>query len=215
MDIDHVVINHNLLWAISDASVNYGLVSSDHRPVFFSLAADVASTAQTSQTNEDSIENITVSNWEACSSSDISKYASGLDQLLQSVCLPPICCVKKCSNSDHRGDVSNYSESICECISAAMHRFIPSTRVHVNNYSVAGWNDLVADKHEAARRAFLDWVSTGKSRTGYICEQMKRTRAQFKLALRYCRSNEELLRSDAMAKNDLTNQSKFWRNVKH
>jgi len=28
--------------------------------------------------------------------------------------------------------------------------------VYVDNFSVAGWNDLVADKHEGALRAFLD-----------------------------------------------------------
>jgi len=36
------------------------------------------------------------------------------------------------------------------------HRFIPSKKVHVENFTVVGWNDLVADKHEAARRTFLD-----------------------------------------------------------
>jgi len=53
-----------------------------------------------------------------------------------------------------------------------LNRFIPSKKVHVDNFTVAGWNDLAADKHEAARRAFLDWVSDGKPRTGYICELM-------------------------------------------
>lgn len=96
-----------------------------------------------------------------------------------------------------------------------MCRYIPSKTVKASEYSVAGWNDLVADKHEAARRAFLDWVSAGKPRTGYICEIMKRTRAQFKLALRYCRNNDELIRSDALARNFLHDKSKFWKNVKN
>jgi len=39
--------------------------------------------------------------------------------------------------------------------------------VHVDNFTVTGWKDLVADKHEAARRVILDWVSDGKPRTGY------------------------------------------------
>jgi len=48
-------------------------------------------------------------------------------------------------------------------------------------------NDPVDDKHEAAREAFLQWVTMGKPKTGYVWEMMKRTRAQFKLALRYCK----------------------------
>jgi len=53
--------------------------------IYFSLEADVVSTTQTNQTNEDCNVNIVVSNWEACSNLDLSNYASGLDQLLQSV----------------------------------------------------------------------------------------------------------------------------------
>jgi len=34
-----------------------------------------------------------------------------------------------------------------------MLRFIPSKRIKNREYSVAGWNDIVADKHEAARIA--------------------------------------------------------------
>jgi len=44
---------------------------------------------------------------------------------------------------------------------------------------------------------------------------MKRARAQFTLAMRYCKSNEDLLRFDAMAKYYLTDQGKFWKNVKN
>jgi len=81
--------------------------------------------------------------------------------------------------------VTNYLGSIYEYIRAVMHRFIPSKKVHVDNFTVTGWNDLVADKHEAVRQAFLDWVSDGQPRTGHICEVMKRARAQFKLVMRF------------------------------
>ena len=47
------------------------------------------------------------------------------------------------------------------------------------------------DKHAAARSAFLDWVSVGKPRTGYVYQLMYRTRVKFKLALRHCKAAEE------------------------
>jgi hypothetical protein len=96
-----------------------------------------------------------------------------------------------------------------------MHRHIPCRKVKASEYAVAGWNDLVTDKHDAARQAFLDWVSAGKPRTGYICEIMKRSRAQFKLALRYCKNNDEVLRNDALAKSYLADKSQFWKKVKN
>jgi len=74
--IDPVGINHNLLCAITYMSVDNGLISPYHIPVSFSLAADVVYTTPTNRTNEDCNLNIIVSNWEACSSSDLSNYAS-------------------------------------------------------------------------------------------------------------------------------------------
>ena len=63
----------------------------------------------------------------------------------------------------------------------------------------------------AARSAFLQWQCDGKQRQGLFHVLMNRTRAQFKLALRYCKDHEEALRSDALA-NSLSEKdySKFW-----
>jgi len=37
-------------------------------------------------------------------------------------------------------------------------------------YAVAGWNDVVRDKHDAAARAaFLDWVAVGKPIDKVLC----------------------------------------------
>ena len=80
--------------------------------------------------------------------------------------------------------------------------------------SVAGWNDHVDDKQQAARAAFMDWVLDGKPRNGHTYELMKITRAKFKLALRYCRANEERLRCDALAHDHLSNSNNFWKQLK-
>jgi hypothetical protein len=37
--------------------------------------------------------------------------------------------------------------------------FIPCKKIKASEYTVAGWNDVISDKHDAARIAFLDWVS--------------------------------------------------------
>lgn len=78
--------------------------------------------------------------------------------------------------------------------------YITSKKIKAGEFSVAGWNDTVTDKHEAAHQAFLDWVSAGKLRTGHLGETMKSTGAQFKLALRYCRNNEEMFERNANTK---------------
>ena len=194
-------------------SVEYDVASSDHRPLTFELAATIIN--NNSGVNG-SINNdvVTVSDWDACSVADLSNYATGLDTLLRNTTMPPLCYVNNCTDHDHKMHIINYYESISHCIREAMLRFIPSKRIKNREYSVAGWNDIVADKHEAARRAFLEWISDGKPRTGYLYEIMKRTRAQFKLALRYCRNNKEVLESNALARSYLSDKRDCWKNVK-
>ena len=77
---------------------------------------------------------------------------------------------------------------------------------------VPGWNDYVSEKHILAREAFEDWVYCGKPRQGAEFFLMRKYRASFKLALRYCRQNEERIRADTCASH-LTNKNfdKFWK----
>lgn len=214
--IDHVLMNQSLLSFVSNMSVLYDIVSSDHRPICFTLAIDKLNVCS----NYDSTEGDSlcmVSDWATCTQSDIENYTRSLDNLLQSVSLPPICCTPHCGIKEHQNDIDAYYQAINNCINTAMHSCIPLKRRCLRDFCVAGWTDIVADKHEAARQAFLDWVIAGKPRTGYVCEVMKRTRAQFKLALRYCRNHEEMLRDNALARDFLIRNNKcnnFWKNIK-
>ena len=55
----------------------------------------------------------------------------------------------------------------------------------------------------------------GRPRYGHEYMGMRKTRAQFKLALRYCKQHEEMIRADAYA-TSLTNKdyNKFWSSIK-
>ena len=58
------------------------------------------------------------------------------------------------------------------------------------------------------------WIDAGKPRTGLIYEQMYRTRASFKLALRYCQRHKEQVQADACARSYFNaDPRKFWQNV--
>ena len=112
--------------------------------------------------------------------------------------------------------IDEYYNKIVACIQNAAQSCIPLA-IHGRDYSdciVAGWNDVVKDKHSAARAAYLDWIEGGKPRQGPLFILMARTRASFKYALRYCRHHEEMLRADTYAKN-LSNQEYrvFWKNI--
>ena len=53
-----------------------------------------------------------------------------------------------------------------------------------------------------------------KPRTGPICDLMKGTRARFKRCLRHCKSNENRIRADCIAKKLLAKDNiSFWKYV--
>jgi len=84
----------------------------------------------------------------------------------------------------------------------------------LKQFTTPGWSDYVADKHDPARSAFLDWVYEGKPRHGPSYEFMYRTGATFKYALRFCRRHEEQMKADACAQSVCeTNPVQFCRNV--
>ena len=63
---------------------------------------------------------------------------------------------------------------------------------------IPGWNEHVKDAHEQYRNAFLQWRRENSPRQGDIACAMRTLRARFKLALRWCRRNEESLRAQAL-----------------
>ena len=80
---------------------------------------------------------------------------------------------------------------------------------------IPGWNEFVKDSHEAARQAFIIWCRRGKPRTGPIYDTMKLSRTVFKYSLRYCKSQENSIKSNNMASN-LSRQDydSFWKLVR-
>ena len=62
--------------------------------------------------------------------------------------------------------------------------------------SFLGGMKLFEGKHQLARDAFYTWVISGRPRQGPEFCVMKNSRAQFKLALRYCKQNVDMLRAD-------------------
>ena len=114
---------------------------------------------------------------------------------------------------DHRTAIDRYYQNIIRQVTdvSALH----SVKLRHNNKSVPGWTDYVADKHDIAKNAFKEWVYAGKPRSGVVFTVMCKTRAAFKLALRYCRRHADQLKADAMARDLLhkSSNNNFGKNV--
>jgi len=124
--------------------------------------------------------------------------------------------VADCVSSVSRELIDKYYRDIVLSVNDTCRNCIPCRRSHgnISEYVTPGWNDFVADKHHSTRSAFLDWVVAGKPRSGLVNMIMRRTRSQFKLALRYCKQHEVNIRSDVLAKYlSPKNYNKFWKSV--
>ena len=83
------------------------------------------------------------------------------------------------------------------------------------SYVVPGWNEYICEAHSEAREAFLVWQANLKPRQGPIADLMKVTRSRFKQCMRYCKSNEDRLRADSLARKLLYKDDiSFWKDIK-
>ena len=209
--IDHCLCSQSVDECISSVEVLYQFISSDHKPlkIHFDNIRAIASAAPQS-TNSSEL----VYDWSKANDYNMQLYQSILADCLNNVNIP----VNLFRYSDHDGCaeklITEYYEAIVNSINNACNRSIPGHIKTCADHIVPGWNDFVKDKHCAARDAFLQWASIGRPRYGYEFTLMVKTRAMFKLALRYCRQNEETLRADSLA-SSLSDKDyrSFWHNV--
>ena len=66
-------------------------------------------------------------------------------------------------------------------------------------YIRPGWNEYVKNCYEESRRAFLQWRRDASPRNGFSANLMRQKRPLFKIKLRQCKRDEELMRADASA----------------
>ena len=148
-----------------------------------------------------------------CASSVLQKYNATLDLLLTRIKICDKLGFNACSESVKLTIDTFYSEIIA-CIKQAITTCIPYRNGISANYSIPGWNTHVREKHDAAREAFLLWKDNGRPRQGSLCDEMRQTRAHFKLALRYCKGHIEQMKADACADACFDKDArKFWNTV--
>ena len=216
--IDHMLCSNLLNSLIIDLQVCYDYMLSDHKPISVKFRDILAVVPHSQQDYDNAI--FTQRCWDKLDDITRFHYATYLDQLLQNVLpvqlLECLAANGRCDNCNHHQIITDYYNEVLCCVETAVNTYVPSKQSTVENvYNVPGGNDYVREKHSEARSAYLDWIIDGRRRYGCLFKRMQRTRATFKLALRYCRQNEQQVRADACAVN-LCNKDpiKFWQSVK-
>jgi exonuclease III len=225
--IDHVLCSTKIDGLVVDVKVLYDFITSDHVPLVLQICGlsgvndVILETIYKAGSNDLMLEHRAVPDWKTANASHIENYKNHLDEALKKINIP----IELLDNVFDVNDISDevlaticsYYECIVSCVRDASSSVLPLRRfVNVHDeYVIPGWNEYVDDKHHAAREAFLSWVCAGRHKYGAEFMIMRRTRARFKLALRYCKQHESMLRADACAKNLADqNYKDFWKSVR-
>jgi len=212
--IDHILCSGAIDGLVEDVSVLYDYVSSDHKPLVIKFGSFLPELLQDPPSAAAYATHF-LPDWSRVVDSELDEYESALSTALADVNIP----VHLLGNHDYSINtahlcINEYYNNIVSCLHSAACDTLPHKSSRFNDCNIPGWNDIVGEKHDLAREAFLEWVYFGKPRQGSAFMHMKRTRASFKLALRYCKQHEEYLRADACAR-DLYNKDfkQFWNSV--
>ena len=201
------------------ASINieYNYVSSDHKPLCIGI--NVSDLPEYNFTDCPS-ENYCV-NWANINDTERKQYSHYTELLLSNICIPHdaiLCKSVTCNNPSHRHAIDLFYNNIVEVLQKASSYFHKKRKQTSDNSKfshIPGWNEYVKEAHEASRDTFLLWKCSGQPREGHIADLMRKSRANYKYAIRFCKRNEESLRADSLAKKlAINNIEGFWKEVK-
>ena len=189
-------------------------MTSDHFPLSINMKLNLLPATQyNNYFIDDNTHESKYCSWSKADHKDKSLYSDMCEHLLSSLSIPTCaltCDDPNCCDAWHITDLENLYRNFALCLNNAssftIHQSSKSNN-HPNN--VYGWSDYVKDQHDVARDQFKLWVSSGKPKQGEFFDNMKRSRARFKYALRMCKKHEIELRADSLAKHLLQKDCHF------
>ncbi len=213
--LDHCMVSTNVVSFISDMSVSYDVISSDHFPL--TCVLDIES-IQKVNTVTDDVSSSGKIIWKKATPTQLQAYRDDTEVKLGNINVPlhmSQCRNAKCKSEQHVKELLLLYSEIIDVLADSGTDNIPSGKNRDYKH-IPGWNDVIKDVHNQARDAFKLWCVNNKPRQGPIYELMRKTRAHFKYTLRQCKKEEILHRANALAK-EWTNKNawQFWKKVNY
>ena len=214
--LDHIVSTKSAHSSICNINIKYDFISSDHFPITFNVDCNIVASDPISNTNNANGISSSRVFWDKLSSQDIKVYTDRTKHYLSNVPFPhdlAMCEDSNCSNPSHKALLQKTYTLICDALKTASEKFqIVSEQKDVQ---IPGWTDCCKEAHSVAREAFLLWRSNNSPKHGIIFDNMKITRAHFKLLLRQCKQAKDSKVADSLASKFLhKNKKSFWSEVK-
>ena len=212
--LDHVICTADARECVTDMTVLYECICSDHHRLLFSIDFGIVPAYGTGGTNE----NKRAIHWDNLRPCDINHYRDYTDLELSKIKVTQgiKCNDPNCLNHSHQDEIDELYDSIVSSLKKCSHVFVSSGKHISKEVLVPGWNEQVKELHDAARHAYLTWREIGKPRQGDVFTMMKLSRSKFKYALRKCKRDKETIIADNIAEKLCQKDNRdFWKNIKH
>ena len=210
--LDHIIASNSRL--VGDVSIHYGSVLDDHIPISFNLEIFEPVLLPYTFQYEANI-NIKNVDWDRVSIDHFEEYHDILENISLDIWNEVLACdVSNCRSITHKEALVNLYEGMVDAV------ILSSSQFPLKNYCskikiVPGWNQYCKEFHAVAREAYMVWHNAGRIRSGFIFENMKSTRREFKRALKFCRINKLQIQKDILlSKFKMRNKNSFWTEVR-
>jgi hypothetical protein len=196
--LDHCVGTHAARQAIVCVVVKYDTGWSDHFPLVIKCNMKLVSrkvSHTTVNVNSDEV-------WGDKNEEQILVYNDECHKRLKLLDFPSEytnCADHYCSDLAHRIVLDNLYDDIVNALREASRVGQGGAKKSGGGSRMAGWNKYVGEAHREARRKFQDWVSCGKSKSGFLYIEMCNSRRVFKSRLKWWQNHQERLKMDALA----------------
>lgn len=210
--IDHVVCSD--LQYVDNHKILYGTTFYDHIPIQFDLSCPLNSFVDFHRPKKPINVNYKRINWDKVTLENKLHYFEELEDLSRFISYDVLNCeVDNCQNPFHYNELEHLYQDFIEIMFIAGDHFPFYDNGHRGNI-VVGWNAYCKQLYEIAREKYLEWHINGRIRNGQGFEDMKKSRTDFKNALKFCRRNELMIRKENfLNKFRACNKTVFWKEI--
>ena len=218
--LDHLIASPDFHNCIRHITVEYDVTVCDHIPFTFFIEVSMLPATISENSSYSSITNKTC--WKSFSDNECEIYSTFTDIYCHSEKLKhslPLCNDCNCNSNHHHDMLTKSYTCLIESLILSAQKTKSSVRKSDNRQpgtGKPGWSNYVKHKHNVAIDAYKVWRDNGKPHHGPFHDNHRKSKLNYKYAIRTIKRNIEKIKADNVAcklsNNDYTG---FWDAVKN
>ena len=209
--IDHFIGNDTLVKSVTDAGVIHNPNNpSNHDPIFTKLSLQGIDYSNKSEIKQSRVK------WERATELAKDKFEEVLDDKLSNISVPHSVSCRNVHCMAHTTGLEDYTMDIMEAVESAAVECLPVVGGDDKGTSfvVPGWNDYVKPFSEENIFWYSVWVSAGKPSQGALFNLMKKSKLQYKHAIRRLKRANQKIQNDKFIQSIIDGGSNIFSEIK-